>query len=205
MSERTLKENLVKKGNFYPRIWKVIFILSSLNFLWESYQYSKYSSYCNVNTLNHCNHISMGKSKSIRLMYLNIGHGNARRKLSQIEEILDSDHPHVLFIAEAKCCDTVKNVLLNVHNYVVEDTGGRLFACVDKSVKYRRLDHFNTKNSPSLWLEVGTSTTFIVGGYYREWRIIGDQSSGSIPAQRARFNKFLDVWGRVTDLGKDIW
>ena len=177
MSERTLLKLAVKSKITLTLIILLLQIILNL----------KYSNDI-VNTVDYSKYI-MGKSKSLKIMYQNLGHGKASRKLTEIECILDEEHPHVLFIGESKCCDKVKDKLLNTHGYITEDTGGRLFALIDRSVRYKRLGHLDTVNSPGLWLEVGTKSKCIIGGYYREWQIIGQPNSKSIGEQRKICNK----------------
>ena len=130
MSERTLNKLVVKSNTYLTAIIFLIQIILNL-FHNNLHTYNDIELFNSVNSIAY----SMGKSKSLKIMYQNLGHGRAKRKLTEIECILDEEHPHILFIGESKCCDHVKDTLLNTHGYVTEDTGGRLFALIDRSVK----------------------------------------------------------------------
>ena len=93
MSERTFLKLAVKSKITLTLIIHLLQIFLNLNYSNDI-----------VNTVEYSKYI-MGKSKSLKIMYQNLGHGKASRKLTEIECILDEEHPHVLFIGESRCCD----------------------------------------------------------------------------------------------------
>ena len=114
---------------------------------------------------------NMGR-RVFRQLYQNLGHGSVRNKLTQIEHLLELHKPHILYIAESRIDKKVKDILTNVHGYSVETLGNqsRIWAIINKSVKYERLTQFERNDMSAIWFKIGTSEKFISGGYYREWR-----------------------------------
>ena len=67
---------------------------------------------------------------------------------------------------------------------------------IKNDVNYKRLTDLEDENIASIWLKVTTSPnkTFIIGGYYRQWRLPQSTmilNSGSSKAQLERLNMFI--------------
>ena len=87
----------------------------------------------------------------LRVCYQNLGHGvNCYEKFKDIENILNTRHPHVLFIGE-KQIDDDSRTRLNFFNYEVEtldqSDNDRIWCAVSKSVEYKRRKDLESKDA----------------------------------------------------------
>ena len=141
----------------------------------------------------------------LRVCYQNLGHGvNCYEKFKDIENILNTRHPHVIFIGE-KQIDEDSRTRLNFFNYEVEtldqSENDRIWCAVSKSVEYKRRKDLESKDAQCIWLQFGRGRgTYLIGGVYREFCKLDNQPrkiTRSLRAQRERWQTFLRSVNKV--------
>ena len=157
---------------------------------------SAYSVCCVQNTVTYCNFakfdcITMGRKRSLKIYYQNLGLGRVKNKLTQVETILQFHSPDILFIAESTIDTQTVKYLTNSHNYNIETMGGRLWAAIRKGCNYTRRKDLEVPGMPLIWLHVGNNTKYFVGGFYREFQRCGVPGSLRLQEQKVRFDQFL--------------
>ena len=87
----------------------------------------------------------------------------------------------------------------NVEEMAFKTKEKRIWACVKNDTPYKRRKDLEKKDVAAIWLQFGSGRNkFLVCGYYREFKIIGDPDYRSNHRkQRERFNVFLDVVAEV--------
>ena len=141
------------------------------------------------------------KMKPLRVVYQNLGLGNeSYAKIADIEKLMASRHPHVLFVAETKVDQLTKDRFAMWHYQVETMThqDERLWVAVQDTIKYKRRYDLELPHMPAIWLEFGFGQSkYLWAGVYREFtRLSPDKeekiSSRARDAQRLRWNDFLD-------------
>ena len=158
------------------------------------------------------------KERGLKIASWNKGGGHLQTKIHELENIVNSIHPHIFGITEANffkhheedkiriqdyeiiTANTINNPNLNVSRVVVYK---------HKSVVSKTRVDLMDDNISSIWLEVGfpQKRKFLVCNFYREWQYLGqglDRDSQSIHQQMARWVTFLDQWERALATGKEV-
>ena len=148
--------------------------------------------------------LNMAPLKRFSVSYVNGGRrSQTHYRLADIERILNRHQPHALFVAECLLNDRTKKQMerhgFNVEELTFNTKEKRVWACVKNDTPYKRRLDLERKDVAAIWLEFGSNRNkFLVCGYYREFKIIGDPDfRNNISKQRARFNVFLDVVSEV--------
>ena len=147
--------------------------------------------------------VSVSTMPSLRQFTISFVNGGRRehthRRLTDIEGVLTKFNPHALFVAESLLDDRTKNRLIyggfNIEQLHFKTREKRIWAVVRNDTPYKRRSDLERRNCAAIWLQFGTGrNAFLVCGYYREFRIIGDPDyRADVARQRIRFNKYLDV------------
>ena len=120
--------------------------------------------------------------------------------MEQIENMLDSVRPHILFMAENRMDEKTRSRLTNQHGFSVEELGPgeRVWAAVKNTVPYLRRREYEIPGVCALWLEFGQgSKKYIIVGAYREFKRIGEKDGRSRENQKKRWTKLLDKVNEV--------
>ena len=153
-------------------------------------------------------------SKSVRIMsplkqfsftYVNAGRRkHTHKRLTDIDQVLTKFTPHGLFVAELLLDDRTRDALIsggfNIEQLIYKTKEKRIWACVRNDTPYKRRADLEKRQVAAIWLQFRNGrNSFLVVGYYREHRIIGDPDyRADVTRQRIRFNQFLDVVREVT-------
>ena len=89
-------------------------------------------------------------------------------------------------------CDLNKTkLLIEGYNLVkLENKLARLCCYVRENLIYKELK-LNTGEISAIWIEIGENQNkWIVGSYYREFKIIGENGSETFESQKRRFDIF---------------
>ena len=139
--------------------------------------------------------------KKLRVCYQNLGLGNeSYTKMADIEKLMSSRHPHVLYVAETKIDQLTKDRFAmwkyNIETMAQQDE--RLWVAVQNTIKYKRRLDLEIPHVPAIWLEMGHGQSkYLWVGVYREFTRLSEDkeeklSSRAREAQRLRWNDFLD-------------
>ena len=146
----------------------------------------------------------MAPLKQFTISYINGGRRKETHyRIPDIEAVLNRHQPHALFVAESLLNDRTKKKMeyhgFNVEEMAFKTKEKRIWACVKNDTPYKRRKDLEKKDVAAIWLQFGSGRTkFLVCGYYREFKIIGDPDYRSNhKKQRDRFNVFLDVVAEV--------
>ena len=137
-------------------------------------------------------------SDKLRVCYQNLGFGySVTRKIHDLLNILNSRHPHVLFVSET-LIDIDAITRIESLGYTIEAmplTTERIWCAVKDGVQYKRLPEYELTDFPAIWIQIGSGkSAYIVCGIYREFtRLDQVQESRKLVNQRERFNRFLDM------------
>ena len=164
-----------------------------------------------------CGEASIEKKSNVRksemskltITYQNLGLGDrVTRKFHEIECILKTRKPHLLFISETRI-DVDAVTQMEALDYSIETmlvTSERIWCAVQNTVNYKRLTNYELADFPAIWIQVGSGkSAYIVVGLYREFtRLDNVKPSRTLGQQRDRFSRFLDKVYEANKTGKEI-
>ena len=159
------------------------------------------------------------QNRGIKLAHWNAGSAHLVNKMHEIEQVVSSNHPHVLGISEAnfKRGHDVDEVQLQDYDLIQCKTLDNDNLQVSRVVCYKhqslvgkvREDLMSDQFS-SIWLEIGMpgKKKILVCQLYREWRYLGQpdrgRESNSPQEQLRRWIIFLDQWENALATGKEV-
>ena len=140
--------------------------------------------------------------RPLRVVYQNLGHGVAsQQKIADIEKLMQSRHPHILFVSETRV-DQFTIDKFRMWNYNVEtmlnNREERLWLAIKHDIQYKRRHDLELPHVPAIWLQLGHGRSrYLYCGAYREFTRLSENheeqlSSRARDAQRLRWNDFLD-------------
>ena len=156
-------------------------------------------------------------NRGIKLAHWNAGSSHLCNKMSELEQVVASFHPHVLGISEAnfKRSHQLEDVQLDGYDLILSKTIENDDLQISRIACYKynsmvgkvREDLMCDKFS-SIWLELGLpgNKKFLVCQLYRERQYMRQASneSRSTPEQLVRWLIFLDQWECALASGKEV-
>ena len=143
----------------------------------------------------------------LKLCHWNKGSSFLENSMTEIEQIVAEYKPHILGISESNfySYQNLEDVQINDYKLYLADTLNnaelnisRVAVYVHKDIVVKVRHDLMTDSFSSIWLEVGLrrQKNFLVCNIYREWQHVNqvNQDSGSIVAQLARWESFLQKW-----------
>ena len=157
------------------------------------------------------------RSGGIKISHWNKGPGHLQNKMTEIKNVVNGLHPHILGISEANLHHTHDLNLVQLDEYVLHAcptihnpqlNTSRVVVYTHRSLIVKLRPDLMCNSSSSIWMEVGLPNhkKFLVCQAYREWQLLGqaDRSSLSVPEQLNRWTVLLDQWERALDTGLEV-
>ena len=184
-------------------------LLSKLPYLLSSKVINKKAHILNGNQAS--------QGKAITLCYWNKGSSYLSNKQEDISEIINTHKPLVMGLGEAQMkreqnLADVQQPGFTLHLDTCQDTLGvsRCAVYTHNSLVVKRRDDLEDNEIATVWLQLGLphQKGILVMCGYRQWRLPGQPdggaASGSIPAQRQRWNKILSQWEKALSEDREV-
>ena len=190
-----------------------------------SLKYIKIYSTCTNNYREAFNHLSnnamyslygnKNKNNNLKLYHWNKGSANFNNKLNEIKNLINTNKPDVLNLAEANININDNNFSNNFYDYKIETTKmasvtniARSSLLIKKSIPYKRRHDLEDTITSTIWIEISIpkSKSMLVMGGYRQWTIpkyFNIIKSKSITNQMNRWLLLLDKWKTALKENKD--
>ena len=158
------------------------------------------------------------RANGIKICHWNKGPGFLQNKVTEVKNIVNKLHPHIIGISEANLHQHHDQGLVQLEDYVLHISPtinnaslktSRIVVYTHRSLVVKRRPDLMCDEYPSIWMEVGLPRhkKFLVGQTYREWQLPnqrGDKASLTVPEQLRRWTVFLDQWERALDSGLEV-
>ena len=126
------------------------------------------------------------------IIQINKGKSEFQNNIQNIKILLEDKKPHVLMINESNLSvyDNISKHSFPNYNFEKDQLGpiskqSRTVVLVHETVRYKRLKNIEPKFNSVIWLKInlGTHGTFLLHCIYRQWQVIGQKQTDSIPSQ----------------------
>ena len=157
------------------------------------------------------------QTRGMKIAHFNKGSGYLVSKKHEIENLVSGLHPHVLGISEANLMKNQDYDDVQISDYVLhkcptidnpELKYSRIVVYTHKSLVCKPRPDLMNENCSAIWLQVGlpNQKQIIIGQFYREWQLLGqqDRSSNSVQAQLNRWVLFLSQWENALNSGLEV-
>ena len=149
------------------------------------------------------------KKKRLIICHQNLmgGHMVKDKKMVEVNSIITATEPDILGISEPELDDDMM-MACHVEGYVWErkSDSTRLNVLVNSNLDYKRRKDLERDSVAAIWIEINPrqKKSLLVCNVYREWKLLGDEASGSRAAQEDRWRKFIAVLKSVADSGQEL-
>ena len=157
---------------------------------------------------------NIASGNTIKIGHWNIGSRFWRNKTVEMQHMVDEVKPDMIFVSEANLLSSTSEEEKNIAGYTITTTKDFRNSGISQLVLLIR-DNFEVETQmelmendiASIWVKIPRrgNRRLILGGMYREHKLIGDPTDariGGYEHQAARWRAFIEQWKRADKLGE---